>query len=310
MKPRISLWLVAVSLLLVCALALAGFFKWRSSRAYDAAGLVKTLPRNGSAIVYLDFGALRTAGLLDALTGSKTKEESDYRRFVQDSGFDYRSDLEAVAVAFVDGNTYATARGTFQWKRLADYARASGGSCTNDVCQMPASQPGRFISFYMLRSNVMALAVSPDRHGVDVISPPQGDPVFRSFEPVALSAPGSAFEKTGVLPAGAQAFLSPLSKARRVNFYAGSVAGDKTKLALRLDAECTSAEAAQDLARQLQSTTQLLKNMLAREKMTPSPADLSGLLVSGAFVATDVHVAGSWPLDRRFVEGLLSGAGE
>jgi hypothetical protein len=309
-KPRTSLWLTAVAILLLVAGGIGGFFKWRSSRAYDAAGLVETLPRNGSAIVYLDFAALRAAGLLDALTGSKSKEESDYRRFVEDSGFDYRSDLEAVAVAFVDGNTYATARGRFQWKRLADYARASGGSCANDICQMPASQPGRFISFYLLRSNVMALAVSPDRHGVDVISPPQGDPVFRSSDPVVISAPGSAFEKTGVLPAGAQAFLSPLSKARRVNFYAGSAAGDKTKLALRLDAECASAEAAQELARQLQSTTQLLKNMLAREKMKPSPEDLSGLLVSGAFVATDVHVAGSWPLERKFVDGLLSGAGE
>jgi hypothetical protein len=47
--------------------------------------------------------------------------------------------------------------------------------------------------------------------------------------------------------------------------------------------------------------------MLAREKMIPSPGDLSGLLVAGTFEARDVRVAGNWPLDRRFVEGLLSG---
>jgi hypothetical protein len=306
-KPRTSLWQVAL-LLLLCAAAIFGFFKWRSSREYDAARLVETLPRNGGAIVYLDFATLRSAGLLDVLAGSKAAEESDYRKFVQESGFDYRSDMDAVAVAFSDGNMYATARGKFQWKRLSDYARANGGSCKDDICQMPASQPGRFVSFYLLRNNVLALAVSPDPHGVDVINPPQGKSIFRSSEPVALSAPGSAFEKPGAaLPPGAQAFLSPLAKAIRVTFYAGSAANDKAKLALRLDAECATPEAAQELAKQLQSTTLLLKNMLAREKMTPSPADLSGLLVAGTFEAKDVRVAGNWPLDRRFVEGLLSG---
>jgi hypothetical protein len=301
---------MAAAFLLAVAAGVAVYLKWRSSRAYDAARLVQTLPRNGSTIVYLDFVTLRTAGLLDALAGSKTVEESDYRRFVQDSGFDYRSDLEAVAASFVDGNMYAAARGRFQWKRLADYARESGGSCANSVCEIPGSQPGRFISFYPLRSDVLALAVSPDRHGADIINPPQGDTVFRSSDPVALSAPGSAFQSVGVLPPGARAFLSPLSKAKRVTFYAGSAAGDKTKLGLRLDAECLSPEVARELAQQLQSTTQLLKNMLTREKMTPSPADLSGLLVAGSFAAKDAHVEGSWPLDRRFVDGLLSGGGE
>lgn len=307
MKPRSSLWLIAAAFLLIVAGAVGGFIKWRSSRDYDATRLVTTLPRNGSAIVYLDFATLRAAGLLDALAGSKATEEPEYRKFVEDSGFNYRSDLDAVAVAFQDGNMYATARGTFRWKRLADYAQASGGACANSVCELPASQPGRFISFYLLRSNVLALAVSPDRHGVDIINPPKGEPVFRSSDPVALSAPGSVFENAGVLPPGARAFLSPLSTATRVTFYAGSTAGDKTKLALRLDAECASPEAARVLAEQLQSTTQLLKNMLAREKMTPSPADLSGLLVAGSFLAKEGRVEGSWPLDRRFVDGLLSG---
>lgn len=295
---------------MLIAAAVLGFLRWRSSRDYEALRLVQTLPRNGSAIVYLDFAALRSAGLLGALAGSKATEEPEYQKFVKDSGFNYQTDLEAVAVSFVDGNMYASARGNFQWKRLADYAIANGGSCKDSSCEMPASQPQRFISFYPLRAKVMALAVSPDKHGVDMINPPQGDPIFRTADPVALSAPGSAFEKPGSLPPGAQAFLSPLSRAKRVTFYAGSSAEDKTKLALRLDAECVSPAAAEELAKQLQSTTELLKNMLAREKMKPSPSDLSGLLVAGTFAAKDGRVAGTWPLDRRFVEGLLSGAGE
>jgi hypothetical protein len=309
-KPRSSLWFTAAAFLLLVVAAGIGLLKWHSARNYDESRLVGTLPHNGSAIVYLDFDTLRAAGLLEALAGSKAAEESDYRKFVSDSGFDYKSDLEAVAVAFVDGNMYATARGKFQWKRLSDYAQANGGSCSSPMCEMPASQPGRFISFYALRDNVIALAVSPDKHGADLINPPQGETIFRSSDPVALSAPGSAFEKPAGFPPGAQAFLSPLSRAKRVTFYAGSTAGDKTKLALRLDAECATPEAARDIAKQLQSTTELLKNMLAREKMKPSPADLSGLLVAGTFQVKDARVAGNWPLDRRFVEGLLSSTGE
>ncbi len=95
MKPRTSFWQGAL-LLVLCAAAIFGFLKWRSSRDYDAARLVETLPRGGSAVVYLDFATLRSTGLLDALAGSKAAEESDYRKFVQDSGFDYRSDMEAV----------------------------------------------------------------------------------------------------------------------------------------------------------------------------------------------------------------------
>jgi len=47
------------------------------------------------------------------------------------------------------------------------------------------------------------------------------------------------------------------------------------------------------------------ENMLSREKMTPSPEDLAHVLVAGTFEAKDARVSGHWPLDRRFVEGLL-----
>ena len=147
-------------------------------------------------------------GLLDALAGSKATEESEYRKFVQDSGFDYRSDLEAVAAAFMDGNMYATARGAFKWKRLTYYAQSNGGSCANSICQMPASQPGRFISFYLLRSNVLALAVSPDPHGVDIINPPQkASPYFARLNRWRSLRPDLLFENAGALPPGARAFL-------------------------------------------------------------------------------------------------------
>ena len=55
-------------------------------------------------MVYIDTGLLRQSGLLELVAGSKAVEEPDYRKFVDQTGFDYRRDLDAVAAAFVDNH--------------------------------------------------------------------------------------------------------------------------------------------------------------------------------------------------------------
>ena len=61
-----------------------------------------------------------------------------------------------------------------------------------------------------------------------------------------------------------------------------------------------------DLAKRLTTTTDLLTRMLKRDKMKPTPGDLSAVLVAGRFVAKDATVSGTWPLERRFLESLLA----
>jgi hypothetical protein len=61
------------------------------------------------------------------------------------------------------------------------------------------------------------------------------------------------------------------------------------------------------MAAQLTKTTELLKNMLQREHMTPNPFDLSGVLVAGNFEQRDKSVVGKWPIERGFVEALAAG---
>ena len=53
------------------------------------------LPADRATLVYIDTDALRKSGLLDLLAGSKAAEEADYRKFVEQTGFDYRTDLDA-----------------------------------------------------------------------------------------------------------------------------------------------------------------------------------------------------------------------
>ena len=291
-------------LIVFCAGVLA-FTYWRSQRHFDAVSLIESLPPYQATHVYVAVGALRDSGVLDLLAGSKAEEEPDYRAFVEQTGFDYRSDLDAVAAAFFHGGSYFTIRGHFDWKKLTAYARAQGGDCRNAVCSMAASDKLRHISFFPLSSDVLALAVTTEERGVTMIGPNQWKtPPKLPQEPVWISAPSFMFSDPKDLPAGAQAFLSPLAQAQQVVFAIGP---DGQRLRIRLEVSCATPESAAALAKQLTSTTDLLKKMLEREKMTPNPRDLSGVLVAGTFQQEDKRVTGTWPVERGFIEALASG---
>ena len=305
MRIRFQPWQLAVLVILLCAAAVA-FAHWRGiSRPYDAAALLECLPPDQSTHIFIDVAALRSTGILDLLAGSKTAEEDDYRKFVEQTGFDYRTDLDAVAIAFFHGGTYVTVRGRFEWKKLADYARAQGGTCRSAVCNMTGSTPDRQISFYPLKADVLAMAVTTEPRGVSMIGPNQWKhPPQLPPEPVWISAPAFVFSDVKNLPGGAQSFLRPLSQAERATFAIGP---EGPRLQVRLEAECATPEVATALANQLTASTDLLKKMLARDHMTPNPLDLSGVLTAGTFQAQGKRVNGKWPIERGFLEALASG---
>lgn len=280
-------------------------FHWRASRELSARSLIQYLPPDRTAHVYIDVAALRSGGLVDLLAGSKAEEEPDYRKFVEQTGFDYRSDLDAVAAGFEHGDVYMVLRGHFDWKRLKEYALAQGGTCRNTVCSMQASAADRHISYYPIRSDVLALAVSNEERGVDMISaeqwknPPQLPP-----EPVWISVPAYMFTDVSGLPAGTHSFLTPLAQSEGVTFAIGP---QGQRFQLRVEVICASPQAAADLANQLTSTTDLLRKMIVRDHMTANPRDLSGVLVSGTFDHQDRKVTGIWPVERGAIEALTSG---
>jgi hypothetical protein len=305
MRNRFQPWQLAAVVIVMCAGAV--FFAWRrNARTFDAVAMLESLPPDQATHVYVDFDALRRGGILQMIAGNKPAEDPDYQKFVAQTGFDYRNDLDAAAVAFVHGSEYFALRGRFAFKKLADYARAQGGSCGgNAVCTMPASTPDRHISFYMLSSNVLALAVSTEEHGVNLIGPNQWkNPPHLPSEPVWISAPSFVFSDVKNLPTGTHSFLSPLAQADQVTFAVGQ---DGPRLQIRLEVSCATPAVAAAMAAQLTKTTELLKNMLQREHMTPNPFDLSGVLVAGNFEQRDKSVVGKWPIERGFVEALAAG---
>ena len=293
----------ALALLLLVA-AIGAAYWWQKSRTLNDQQLIQSLPQARATHDFLDVEGLRRAGLLDLIAGSKSAEDPDYKTFVEQTGLDYRTDLDAVAAAFSEGNTYLALRGRFVWKKLEAYAQAHGGKCAGATCSMPATRSGYFVSFTPVRAKVLGMAISPDEHGVNMIGvqdwrkPPQ-----LPKEPVWVSVPSFTLSDAR-LGAGTHAFLEPLSAAQEVTFAVGAA----TKgFQIRLEAVCATPEIAELMTRRLSASTDLLKKMLDREKMTPNPNDLSGLLTSGTFSQQRERVTGTWPLDRGFIESLAGG---
>ncbi|MBZ5634110.1 MAG: hypothetical protein LAO55_13400 [Acidobacteriia bacterium] len=280
---------------------------WFYSRPYDAVRLVQCLPSDRSLHVYLNVGLLRSAGILDLLAGSQTGEEAEYKKFVEQSGFDYRTDLDAVAAGFRDGDEYFAVQGRFKWDRLSAYAQSHQGKCQDGTCSMPATQSGKTISFALLRRDVLAMAVARDPQASRVIFPGfWKDPPTIPTAAIWLSAPPYVFEDAKTLPAGLGPFRTQLAQARGAVFTL-SPSQDQKAFEVRMTVDCTAPDDAAKMAAQFVSVTDLLKKMLDRDKLKPTSADLSGVLVAGHFEAQKDQVTGTWPIERKFIESLVSG---
>ena len=256
--------------------------------------------------MYIDANAIRRSGILNMIAGSKAAEELEYQQFVDQTLFDYRQDLDAVAVAFKDKQVYLAARGNFHWKNLMDYAVHQGGTCHNSFCIVPGSRPSRRISFYPVRADVLALAISQDDFGAySVMRKPGRAASATPNEPVWMLVPAETLKDTEALPAGTKPFASALQNAEQIVFTLGPDSGN---LQLSLQVTCRDAGAATKMLAEFQNTTDTLRKWIAREHQQANPADLSGVLVAGTFRRDDKVVYGKWPIQRAFIDSLTGEA--
>ncbi len=305
MRSKLQPWHLGAALVLICAVILGSLAYRRSRTVATPRAMLSCLPRTGAVGVYLDVEALRRAGIVDLVAGSKSMEDLEYQKFVEGTGFDYRRDLEALAGAFSGKNSHLVLRGAFDWKRITAYAVAQGGRCNNSVCRVAASN-GRFVSFYPLRSDAMALAVSGDEWAaLDIASHPSPDGAPTPDQPIWLSVAGPALRDIASLPAGARSFVSPLESAENIVV---SVGPTENRLAVNLNVLCASDSAATNLVAKLEGATDMLRKLLEREKVQPNPRDLSGVLAGGKFRREGSRVVGGWPMQRDFIEALASGS--
>jgi hypothetical protein len=293
---------VALSVAACVIAGAAGY--WSHARGgAQPSNLVSYLPADNASVIYIDVNALRRSGILNMIAGSKAVEDADFQQFVTETKFDYRVDLDAIAGAFKDGKVYFALRGRFHWKNLADYAARQGGSCHGDFCVIAGSQPNRRISFYPLKSDVLAMAVGPDdfaayqvavQSGKAALAPPK--------EPVWAVIPAASLQQMDSLPAVAKAYVPALQGADQIVF---TIAADSSnQLQLGVQVTCKDATAASVLLTQFDATTKALRALLARQRHKPDPADLSGVLVAGSFRSSERQVYGAWPIPKAFVDAV------
>jgi hypothetical protein len=269
--------------------------------------MLRRLPAQNAAVLFVDFEALRRGGFLKLLSPSKTSEEPDYQGFVLASGFDYRNDLDLAAASFSNDGTFFVIKGRFDWKKLEGYAGSQGGTCSNHMCSMPGSTPERRISFYPLQSNLMALAVSGDSSAAGRLQGASSgavQPLDLPSDPVWFSIPAENLKGARQLPGGAHVFATALASADKILLSLGP---EGPQFEARLTVTCRSSTDAAALAVQLQRATYLLRDTITRENQKPDPKDLSGVLTAGVFQQTGRRVLGRWPLPPVFLESLMVG---
>jgi hypothetical protein len=296
-------WLLIFGVLAVCAGAIWGVTAYRA-RNLAPAELLKRLPAQDALLLYIDFSALRRAGLLQLLDGSKLGADPEYESFVHDTDFNYVQDLDSALAAFASNGKYILAKGRFDWKSLNAYAIKQHGECYNALCQMAGSTADRKISFLPLQSGLMALAVSQDGSAalrMELSSASASIPAPDA--PVWIFLPQSILKSQDSLPEGTRLFAKSVADARSVTL--GFLPkGDR--LAARLNVLCKNDQDAALAAAELTRITQVLQQIIAKSNQKPQPSDLASVLIAGSFEVKGPRVFGYWPIDRSFVEQSLA----
>jgi hypothetical protein len=300
-------WHFVLFLLLVAAAAIVAVFEFSRSSLQTPGELVAVLPHQNSIVFFINASLLRDAGVLSQFAGPKAGQEQDYQNFVTQSHFDYQRDLDRVAGTFNRGEVFLVIEGRFDWVRLREYAKKHGGGCAN-ICWLPASTPGRWISFLPISPRIMGLAVSTNQKAVYSFGPvgthrPKAEEVPAGL--VWLVVPKAVLRNPPELPPSAQGFVSALGDAESLALSLASSPENGGTMQLNLDAVFDSSAKAAQIRSQLESATDLLKRTTADRRVEGDSALLAALLASGRFTATGGHVNGSWTARPELLNAIL-----
>jgi hypothetical protein len=242
--------------------------------------------------------------MLVALAGARVAEEPEYQAFVTETGFNYQQDLDLVVAKFGKETSYFLLRGRFDWPRLRAYVRSQGGNCHNAFCQVGGSTPQRQISFFPLKTNLMAMAVGPSPSSAWDLARPQPDaqPRTAPARPVWLAAPSGVLQNIQNLHPGARLLATALEGAGEIEFSLEIAPG---RLEALMDVVCRTPGEAADLSSRLEQITRLLKGTSAAGGNAANPRDLLGVLSAGSFQTEERHVRGRWPIEQALLESIL-----
>lgn len=305
MDHKLKAWLLIILLALVCLAGVWGVGKYRAKAITTPEAMFNRVRRGHNPVVYIDFAALRQSGLLDTLSASKISEEPEYRAFVRQTDFNYRTDLDAAVISFAAQQTWFLLKGRFDWGTLKSYASENGGDCREGVCKVKGSNDHRNISWVPVAPNLMGMAVGevPDAaQKLRIAGDPS--PIGIPAAPVWMYIPGDVLRAQHALPDGTRMFVRTVQNSESI---VATLGPDRDRFALKLEVTCRSEQDAATVAGELEHATNLVREAISREHQTPNPRDLSGVLSSGSFQHKGSRVYAYWPIQRVFFEELLGG---
>jgi hypothetical protein len=282
-----------------------GIFYFRSTDL-PVHELARYLPAKDAVVVSIDVKSLRSAGLLEALAGSRVTEEADYRSFVDITGFDYRTDLDALLYSSSKGNVYLLASGRFDWNAITSYASGQGASCRYAFCRMRSSQAGKWLSFFPLRSNVVGFAVSSDELAALELQNQAGPlPAGAFADQASISVPARLFKADATdVPASLSPWFKLLAGAQSARFAMGMRNGD---FEIKMRVECPSADSSAKVAQRLNESLRQLREASAGAEGDTPVTGLPLMLSRGDVKQEDRAVVATWSVNQGLVESLLSG---
>jgi hypothetical protein len=210
-------------------------------QAERAFALLAELPGNAPVVGYVDVEALvklqgsPLSKLLGLRRRSPASQDTDYQRFVRETGFDYTRDLDRTAIAFwpaspgamskgsaSDNRAFAVADGRFDKKRIAAYALKSGKSLANGartIYVVPGSPP---VAFEFLAPTRIALTSGTKSQELLSDSQVKMDRSFRAQVDRVAGAPLFAVARTEGLP---NSFYANFNNSPQIESLARSVKG-------------------------------------------------------------------------------------
>jgi hypothetical protein len=167
---RRTKWIVGI--VVAAVIAVAAYFAyahWTGAKGNSRESLLRELPVDATAVVYVDIAELRQGPMLKNISGWSATADPEYKDFVKETGFDYERDLNRVGIAALNHgpvrNYFALADGNFDRKKIEAYLRKNGHSeqkGTREIFHLTMAEQGRTISIGFVSGERIALTDGND----------------------------------------------------------------------------------------------------------------------------------------------------
>src|SRR5580658_7960390 len=157
---------IILAVILVGAMVFYGYQRWSSSGSRSPNDVLRHMPADAEAVLYIDLDALRQSPFLSELYkwAPEPKADPDYTQFLESTGFNYESDLNRAGIALSkhgqETTLFAVADGRFDRRKIAAYAQQTGtreSQAGKEIFSVPLLGGARRITFTFLPNDQIAL---------------------------------------------------------------------------------------------------------------------------------------------------------